>query len=67
MVYFISGVNFVPRFGYPKVYETFVWTPFFQIQAKTVARTRPACLLARQFPGNLLFGQAKLSMKDFQF
>ena len=35
MVYFISSVNFVPHFGNQKVYETFVWTPCFQILAKT--------------------------------
>ena len=30
--------------------------------------TYPACLLDRQlFPENLLFGQAKISMKNFQF
>ena len=36
MVYFISSVNFVPHFGHPKVYETFVWTPCFQILAMTM-------------------------------
>ena len=36
MVYFISSVNFVPHFGHTKVYETFVWTPCFQILAKTI-------------------------------
>ena len=34
MVYFISRVTFVPHFGHPKVYVTFVWTPCFQIMAK---------------------------------
>ena len=36
MVYFISTVNFVPHFKHPEVYETFVWTPCFQILAKTM-------------------------------
>ena len=36
MVYFISSVNFVPLFGHRKVYKTFVWTPRFQILAKTM-------------------------------
>ena len=27
----------------------------------------PACLLDRQFPKNLLFGQANIFMKNFQF
>ena len=36
IVYFISSVNFVPHFGHPKAYETFAWTPCFQILAKTM-------------------------------
>ena len=36
MVYIISSVNFVSHFGHPKDYETFVWTPCFQILAKTM-------------------------------
>ena len=36
MIYFISSVNFVQHIGHPKVYETFVWTPCFQILAKTM-------------------------------
>ena len=36
MVYFISSVNFVPHFGHPKAYETFVWTPCFYILGKTM-------------------------------
>ena len=39
MFYFISSVNFVPHFGHPKVYETFIWTPCFQILAKTLHPT----------------------------
>ena len=39
MVYFISSVNLVPHFGHPEVYETFIWTPCFQILAKTMAET----------------------------
>ena len=31
-----NRVNFVPHFGHPKVYETFVWTHCFQILAKTM-------------------------------
>ena len=34
---------------------------------RDLARTRPVCLLERQFPKNLLFGQAKISRKIFQF
>ena len=33
---------------------------------KDLVRTCPVCLLDRQFPENLLFGQAKISMKNFQ-
>ena len=35
MVNFTSSANSVPHFGHPKVYETFVRTPCFQILAKT--------------------------------
>ena len=35
-VHFISSVNFIPHFRNPKVYETSVWTPCFQILAKTM-------------------------------
>ena len=46
--------------------------PWFESQpglggGSHLARTRPNCLLDRQFPENLLFGQAKVSMKYFQF
>ena len=34
---------------------------------RDLARTSPACLLDRQFPENLLFGQAKFSVTIFQF
>ena len=37
------------------------------IRGRDLARTRPACLLDRQFPEKLLCGQAKVSMKKFQF
>ena len=46
---------------------------FFFYQAESLlwdrdlARTCPARLLDRQFPENLLFGYAKISMKNFQF
>ena len=30
---------FVPRFGHAKVYETSIWTPCFQISAKTLDTT----------------------------
>ena len=30
----------------------------------SIARTRPACLLDRRFPENLIFGQAKISMEN---
>ena len=45
MVYFISSENFVPHFGHPKVYqyETFVWTPCFQILAKTMPSISAYC------------------------
>ena len=29
---------FVPHFGHAKVYETSIWTPCFQISAKTLGR-----------------------------
>ena len=29
---------FVPHFGHAKVYETSIWTPCFQISAKTLLR-----------------------------
>ena len=35
-VYFISSMYFVPHFGHAKVYETSIWTPCFQILAKTM-------------------------------
>ena len=34
---------------------------------RDLARTRPTSLLDRQFPDNLLFGQANISMKNFNF
>ena len=34
---------------------------------RDLAKTCPTCLLDRQFPEKLLFGQAKISMKKFQF
>ena len=37
-VHFISSVNFLSYFGHPKVNETSVWTPCFQILAKTMGR-----------------------------
>ena len=36
MVYFIRSVNFILHFGHPKVFETFVRTPCFQILAKNM-------------------------------
>ena len=36
-VYLISSMYFVPCFGHAKVYETSIWTPCFQISAKTLA------------------------------
>ena len=33
---------------------------------RDLSKTRPACLLDRQFPENRLFGQAKNSLKNFQ-
>ena len=35
-VYYISSMYFVPHFGHAKVYETSIWTPCFQILAKTM-------------------------------
>ena len=35
-VYYISSMYFVPHFGHAKVYETSIWTPCFQISAKTL-------------------------------
>ena len=35
------------------------------IEGRDLARTHPACLLDRQFPENLGFGQAKISLKNF--
>ena len=35
-VYFSSSMYFVPHFGHAKVYETSIWTPCFQISAKTL-------------------------------
>ena len=29
-------MNFVPHFGHAKLYETSIWTPCFQISAKTM-------------------------------
>ena len=49
MVYFISSVKFVLHVGHPKVYETFVWIPCFQILAKTMTTARP---IAPQLSGN---------------
>ena len=37
---------------------------WWYIVSRDFAWTRPACLLDRQFPENLLFGQAKFSMKN---
>ena len=34
---------------------------------RDLARICPACLLSRQFPENLFFGLAKISMMNFQF
>ena len=36
-------------------------------KARELARTRPTCLLDRQFFKNLLFGQAEIPMMIFQF
>ena len=33
---------------------------------RDLASNRPAYLLDRQFPENLIFGKAKFSMKNFQ-
>ena len=38
-----------------------------KIWVRDLARTRPTCLLDRSVPKDLLFGQAKISMKIFQF
>ena len=35
-VNFLSSMYFVPHFGHTKVYETSIWTPCFQIMAKTM-------------------------------
>ena len=40
-VYFISSMYFVPRFVHAKVYETSIWTPCFQISAKTLPPPPP--------------------------
>ena len=34
--YLINSMYFVPHFGHAKVYETSIWTPCFQILAKTM-------------------------------
>ena len=36
-------------------------------KARELARTLPVCLLDRHFPETLPFGQAKVSVKNFQF
>ena len=41
-------------------------TTTFSHTDRDLARTRPACLLDRQFPENFPFGQANISMKNFQ-
>ena len=38
-----------------------------EVLTRDLARTRLACLLDRQFPENLLFGQANFAMLNFQF
>ena len=38
---------FVPHFGHAKVYETSIWTPCFQISAKTL--NRPMCFYSLDF------------------
>ena len=35
--------------------------------ARDLARACPACLSVRLFPEKFLFGQAEISMKNFQF
>ena len=37
------------------------------VEIRDLARTRPTGLLDRQFPENLLFGQAQVSEKNFNF
>ena len=39
--------------------------PVSGVQPYSLARTCLACLLDRQFAENLIFGQAKISMKNF--
>ena len=58
MVYFISSVSFAPHFGHPKVYETSVWTPCFQILAKTMIGS------IRYFSSKLHLKQVNFVMKD---
>ena len=51
-------------FGCPKDAQTPCWP---RLWTRDLARTGPAYLLDRQFPGNLLFEQAKIFIKNFQF
>ena len=61
--------------GFSKIFESFYlggkkpqhWRgKTFMLGDRDLARTHSACLLESQFP-DLLFGQAKYSMKRFQF
>ena len=37
------------------------------VSSRDLARSRTACLMNRQFPENLLFGQATFCMKNLEF
>ena len=47
---------FVPHFGHAKVYETSIWTPCFQISAKTLPVPHGAMIMGQlDTPGFTLF------------
>ena len=62
----VSGSSRVPIF-HPPLITGLTLSHNHTLGARDLARTRPTCLLERQFQKNLLFGQAKIYMKIFQF
>ena len=63
--------NSSPKFGWPdggflkRHPDALLSKTMAHMLVRYLARTCIACLLDRQFPENLLFGQAKISMKNF--
>ena len=49
-VYFINSMYFIPHFGHTKVCETSIWTPCFQILAKTMVTTLEGTVQDRPSP-----------------